>query len=151
MHLVRRGLRLNERAQIHTGLAVRRQPHHFPFVAVAVKSQIFCEFAVEISDRIRKRNCQNVLEPPAAARAKSMSPPTPRAHPSQRQPHHRIRNTNTRSAHAPDDDPQIASAPSSLQKSARTASPLPLDATCSEKCSVEFSPFIYVAGICPVA
>ena len=65
MHFVWPSFRLNECAQIHAGLAVRRQPHHFPFVAVAVKTQIFCEFAVEISERIRKRNCQDVLSSPA--------------------------------------------------------------------------------------
>src|SRR5208282_6438271 len=64
MHLVGRCIRFNKRAQIDTGLAVRRQPHHFPLIAVALKPEVLGELAVEISNRVWKRNRQNVLEPP---------------------------------------------------------------------------------------
>src|ERR1700738_2782084 len=53
--------------RVHPGLAIRRQPHHLPLVAVALKSQVGRELAVEESHRIGKWNGQNVLQAAVAA------------------------------------------------------------------------------------
>ncbi len=66
VHFVGCSLRFNKRAQIHARLAVWRQAHHLPLVAIALKPEVLRELTVKISDRVRKRNRQYVLDPPVS-------------------------------------------------------------------------------------
>ena len=62
IHAVRIVVRDDEIAQIDSRLAVRREAHHFPFVAVRSEAEIVRELRVEKAERIRPGNGPDVFE-----------------------------------------------------------------------------------------
>ena len=62
MNVIRRYLQINEGGQIHARLAIRREPHHFPLIAVRLKAEIFGEAAVKTSHGVWKWDRQHVPE-----------------------------------------------------------------------------------------
>src|SRR5579859_6936305 len=67
VNTIRRVIGCDERAQIDSRLTVRRQTHHFPFVAVGHKPEKSSELRVKETERIRPIQRQEVLEPPRAS------------------------------------------------------------------------------------
>ena len=52
----------NEVTQIDTGLPVRSKAHHFPLIAVGLKTEVLSELRVEKTERIRPGNRPHVFE-----------------------------------------------------------------------------------------
>src|SRR5215831_15207979 len=77
MNAIGTGLQADERRQINSRLAVRGEPHHFPFIAVRLKPEVLREAAVKKSNRVGKRNRQQMFEPAVASVPNRSSFPRP--------------------------------------------------------------------------
>ena len=64
---VRIVIRIHEISEADAGLAVRREPHHFPLVAIRSEAQILRELRVKQAERIGPGNRKDVLEAATAS------------------------------------------------------------------------------------
>ena len=62
MDAIRRRFWIDEGIKFHSGLAVRRKTHYLPFIAVAMKSKIFCEFAIKETDGVWKWDGEDMFQ-----------------------------------------------------------------------------------------